>query len=146
MSSKTNERIVVTKDDARIAIIAQRIAEIESRLPPLQITSTDSDSSALKNIKIGVNEFLQDRDAIGSRLAQLGVVGYSTFSGLKAPDQRAVAVSQYLPNETRDYIIRLAGELGFKHYTIFDNVEEEAEEEVLFGSYGGSLRTIARSA
>jgi len=145
LSSKTNERIVITKDDAKITLISQRIAELESRITTPQEVVDGNGSSILANVAIGINKFLEDRDEIGERLARVGVAGYLEFGAVEAPEERAVAISQYLPAETREYVLRLARDLGFRRYTMFDNVEEQAEEEILFGCYGGPLRVIAGS-
>lgn len=145
LSSKTNERIVMTKDDTKIALVAHRIAEVESRLTTPKNIQTLEDTSSMSTLKIGINKFLKDIDEIGTHLGLFGVKDYIEFGGIDPPDQRAVAISHYLPTNIRASILRVAYDVGFKYYTLFDNIEEESEEEVLFGCYGGKLRNIVRS-
>jgi len=145
LSSKTNERVVVSKDEAHLAAINQRIAGIEVRLPAV-IRASDRTDSSIKGLRIGVNHFLNDKAEIEKHLAELGVMGYTEFGGMEPPDERVVAVSQYLTEEVQRSILRIARTLGFKLYTPYDNAGEESEEDVLFGAYGKSNRIIAGSA
>jgi len=142
LSRKTNEPITVNKEDLQFMQIRQKLTEIESRVSGPTQKEMAAESN-LVSITIGVNKHLPDRDQIGKRLSELGVVGYSLFGGDMPPPSRIVAISKYLPKDIVRDVINVARELGFHHYTIFDNQEEEAIEEILFGAYGEAQFEIA---
>lgn len=145
LSAKTNERVIVSKDEAQFAEVVQRVAGIEAILSDRRESDEGKPGKDIFGLTVGVNRFLDDRDAIERRLSEFGILGYTEFGGSEAPKQRVVAVSRYLSDAKRNAVLQLARELGFRQYTIYDNVAEEAEEDVLFGSYGGELRFIARA-
>ena len=147
LNRKTNELVSVTKEDAQISQIRQRLVELENK-----ITSTapeevaPSAHLALAELRIGVNRHLADRSHIGAKLAEFGVFGFSSFGAEEAPDQRLVAVSEYLSKERLSGVLQVAKELGFSGYTLFDNLAEDTEEDVLFGAYGMAEYEIASEA
>ncbi|HLP99358.1 MAG TPA: hypothetical protein VK149_13040 [Sideroxyarcus sp.] len=142
LSRRTNEPITITKEDARFAQLHQKLVEIESRIAvPKQEGEVINEGFA--SLAIGVNKYLPDRARIGAKLSELGVIGYSTFAGSTPPEGRIVSISQYLPKKVMQDVIKVSRDLGFHHYSIFDNEGEETEEDVLFGSYGEAKYSIS---
>ena len=142
LSRKTNELIQVKKDDTHVDELRQRIFELEAKvLSPTQ--PGESNRSALAHLVFGVNKHLVDRRKIGARLAERGIETFTTFGSDEAPTRRTVAISKYLVPEVVQEVVRLARELGFTSYSFFDNRAEDAEEEVLLGSYGAGGYEIA---
>lgn len=143
LSRRTNEPISVAKEDAQLAQLHQKLAEIESRM-----VSADHEANVteedLASLSFGINQYLPDRDELGAKLSALGIMGYRSFGGTEPPPGRTVAISQYLPKKVIKDLVRVAGNLGFSHYTIFDNHGEQTEEDVLFGSYGEAQFEIAK--
>ena len=142
LSQKTNEKIVITKEDQRIIRLQEQLLEFEkkvgSALQPAQIGQ-----NALDGLIFGVNRNLADLDDISAKLATRGVVSYKLFGTKELPTQRTVAISQHLPLHVANATIQLAKDLGFSRYSLFDNRAEEAEEDVLIGAYGDADRIIA---
>ena len=133
LSQKTNEPISISKTQAHLIEIHQRI----NRLEECQGTSEvkDNKKNVLQDLFFGVNKHLTDREEIKSMLGNRGILSCSLFGGSEPPKDRIVAVSQYLSKETLKEVIILAGKLGFKFYSIFDNRAEEVREDVLIGAY-----------
>jgi len=146
LSRRTNEPISVGKLDVHFAQLNQKLLELESRIPLPSPPTTTAVEQALTTLSIGVNTYLPDREKIGARLSSLGVVGFSSFQGDKPPGRRHVAISKYLPKEVLKEVVRVARDLGFHRYSIFDNHAEETEEDVLFGSYGEAEYEITTPA
>lgn len=145
LSRRTNEPISVAKEDAQLAQLHQKLAEIESRMVGVTQEVITAEES-LASISFGINRYLPDREELGAKLSALGIIGYSSFGGTEPPPGRTVAISQYLSKKAIREVVQLAGKLGFRHYTLFDNHGEQTEEEVLFGSYGEAQFEIAKRA
>ncbi|MEW6714655.1 MAG: hypothetical protein AB1306_06150 [Nitrospirota bacterium] len=143
LSQKTNEPITINRSEAHLMEIGRRLEFIEKGLINAP-QSTKSSATRVSRLIIGINKHLSDKDTIKSKLADVGVLGTSSFGSTDAPDYRNVSISQYLPTETVAEIVTLARECGFDHYNFFDNGAEETSEDVLFGSYGKPEFEIAR--
>lgn len=134
LTQKTNEPISVKKEDMRMIELSQKVASLEliftkSRMP-------ESNGELLKGVLFGVNVLLPQYDEIKSFLRGKGVLGISSFGNPQLSQPRfAVAISQHLSRQTSNYIIEIAKEAGATHYDFFDNLEEQTEEDVLFGAY-----------
>ncbi|WP_182335213.1 hypothetical protein [Stenotrophomonas acidaminiphila] len=131
LSSKTNQTLTISNDGVKVVTIAQKISEIENRVAP----SPDSHTT-LKGLSYGVCKYLEDIEAISNKLAQTGVLSYSMFGGKEPPPFRTLAISKHLSREVLEQVLILARDLGFTDYKLYDNVLEDATEDVLFGSYG----------
>lgn len=147
LNRKTNELVSVTREDAQIVQLRQRVIELESKLVSTSLAQGVLDTHpALADLRIGVNRHLEDRSRIGEKLAEFGVVGYSSFGGDEPPATRLLAVSEYLSKDRINGVLQIAKELGFFGYTLFDNRGEDTEEDVLFGAYGTAQYEIAGRA
>jgi hypothetical protein len=145
LSRKTNERIVVSKDDIQLFQITKKVSDLESRLLAADRKRMPL-HAGLQDLSVGVNQSLEDREVISQRLSEAGILGFTTFGDDEPLEDRTVAISQFLPPEKITQILSLSRELGFKRYTVYDNLAEEIVEDVLFGSYGAADREIAGSA
>ncbi len=147
LSQKTNENITVSKSDVHILEIKQKIIALEKRITTEQEKSDDGtveEISPLKNLRIGINKNLSDKEEIKSKLSEYGVISISTF-GSSPPEQKAIAISYGVSNESITAILNLAKEIGLTHYGFFDNFAEETQEEVLIGSYGTAEYEVVTS-
>jgi hypothetical protein len=145
LSRRTNEPITLSKENVQIADMRQKVLELESRL--LSATKVEgSNEHPLTKLRIGINKHLTDKNRISAKLSELGVLGFMSFGSDESPPHRSVAISEYLSPETVKDIVRFARELGFTHYTLFDNKAEETAEDVLLGSYGEALFEIAQKS
>ena len=136
ISQKTNIPVQVSKEDAGVLALQQRLERIETQMPSISDQRVQDDGLAgLRNLRFGVNFHLKDKEAIAKRLGQAGVVGYSTFGGDEPPDKRVVSLIHGLPINVERSVLRLASELGFSNFN-YINPFEEIDENVLFGSYG----------
>jgi hypothetical protein len=142
LNQKTNQPITIKKSEAQFLELSHKLASIENR-----ISNEGSEGKNGKNligdILVGVNKNLVNRDDIKKKLAEYGVTGCTSFGSNEHPGNLAVGISEYLPKETANKIIKIAKEIGFTHYAYFDNKMEETEEEVLFGGYGAEKYEIA---
>lgn len=143
LSRRTNEPITITKEDAKLSLIHQKLVEIETRMAS-GTQENEATNEGIASLAIGINKYLTDRDLIGAKLSEIGVIGYSTFAGSTPPKGRIVSISRYLPKKVMQDIIKIARDLGFHYYNIFDNEGEETEEDVLFGSYGEAKYAISK--
>ena len=135
LSRRTNRPINVDKGDAQFIELSQKLVQLEKRLPAA-VSQGHKRPSTLTRLTVGVNTRLSDGAAIRAKLAELGVGEITGFSGGEGPKRRVVAISGYLPTSAVDEVARVARELHFEGYTIFDNRAEMTEEDVLFGAYG----------
>lgn len=144
LSRKTNELINISKEDVQFAQIRQHLVELEDKISsPTSTVNLLSNSSVLSSLKIGINQFLEDRSKIGDKLSELGISSYSLFGGEEPPERRVVAISERLPKDVVTSIIQFAKELGFTGYSFIDNFSEHIEEDVLIGSYGSATYQIS---
>lgn len=143
LSNKTNQPLTVNKENAQLVAIVHRISELENKLSSTQQSGAIS-NDRLKELSFGVNKFLADSSQISSKLSALGIIDYTPFGGKEPPDGRNVSISRYLPKETIREVVKLARELGFNNYNLYDNFQEDASEDVLLGSYGRGDHNIAR--
>lgn len=144
LSKKTNEPITISKDDGHLAQLRQRLAELEDKISaPVHVVDAASADAGWPSLQIGVNRHLSDRPRIGSKLSELGVLAFTSFGSDEPPKERLVALSGKLSKEQVIGIVRVAKDLGFTGYSFFDSRDEDIEEDVLFGSYGGSDHDIA---
>ncbi|MDP2715782.1 hypothetical protein [Rheinheimera sp.] len=135
LSQKTNQTVKVTKPEAQAIEFSHRISAIE-KLIEEKTSSQEEQSGELFGLLVGVNDFLSDREKIKQLLAAHGASGISSFEGKDPPKGRVVAIAESLSNAKTHRIIQLAKEIGFTHYSRFDNWAEQTKEVVLFGSYG----------
>lgn len=135
ISQKTNSPVPVSKEDAALIALQQRLERIESKIPPAFGQQVSVDPAGLQNLKFGINFHLKDKDVIAKRLGQSGIVSYSTFGADEPPDARNVGLSYGIPGDVQRSVLRLATELGFKSFNYIEPFEE-IDENVLFGSYG----------
>ena len=135
LSQKTNEPISISKTQDQFIEMHQKIDRLEEDFrggPRID----DNNKSVLQNLNFGVNKHLTDREEIKSKLADFGILSCSSFGGSEPPEDRIVAISQYLTKDTLKEVVKLAEGLGFKFYSIFDNRVEEIIDDVLIGAYG----------
>ena len=145
LSRRTNEPITLSKENVQIAEMRQKVLELESSL--LSAPKVEgSDEHPLTKLRIGVNKHLTDKNRISAKLSELGVLGFTSFGSNEPPRRRSIAISGYLSPEIVKDIVRVARELGFTHYELFDNKAEETEEDVLLGSYGEESFEIAQKS
>lgn len=151
LSRKTNEIVRVKQDDAHFAELLLRLGRLEALISTQSQDTereteqdTQATGSKLATLSFAINEHLPDRQQIAAKLLENGAVGYSTFgTGSPAPG-RIVSISRYLPSGTVEQIVALARDLNFESYSMFDRIEEEIEEDVLFGAYGDAEFKILR--
>ena len=136
LSHRTNQVFTISKEQSIVAELNQRISTLEIRALTAIPRSDTPDDDKLNNISIGVNKHLSDKDKIGSKLLEHGIIGFTSFGSDGPPDSRVVAISKYLPNDVVKHVVALSRELGFEHFSIFDNRLEDTIELVLFGAYG----------
>ena len=137
LSNKTNE-VIKIKHDETITHNVHTVSDCTERQP----RTLDEDGYLLKNLVIGINRHLQDKDKIKEKLFHLGVTRGTLFGSDKQPNGRNISISQYLPENTVGEIIKIGKELNFDSYNFYDNHEEDSEEDVLLGSYGQATYLI----
>jgi len=143
LSQKTNEPVRINKSEAHLNEIGKRIEDLENRIFQNE-TPDQIDKADLSNLLFGINKHLSDKNQIKSKLASKGLLKGTIFGSDRVPKHRNVSVSQYLPNDVVKEIVKVASELGFDSYNLFDKHGEETEEDVLFGSYGAPEYEILR--
>lgn len=143
LSQKTNEPVKINKSEAHLIEIGKRIEDLENRIFQNE-TPDQTDKVDLSNFLFGINKHLSDKNQIKSKLASKGLLKATIFGSDLVPKSRNVSVSQYLPNDVVKEIVKLASELGFDSYNLFDNHGEETDEDVLFGSYGSPEYEVLR--
>ena len=141
LSQRTNEKIVITKDEQRFIRVQEQISDLEKRIVPQR-----SAGGALGGLVVGINQYFADKDDLGRKLLDFGIPSYTLFGGDEPPSERVVSISQHLDSETFAAVLSLVSDLGFARYNMFDNIAEEAEEDVLLGSYGRANRIIPKPA
>lgn len=147
INQKTNQKVSVTKDEQRLAIVLGRIEQVENLLKATTTSSASRENATvLSTISFGINEHFSDRNELSDKLLKMGIPRHTWFGGKESPSTRVVAVSVHLPTETRDLVLEAADKLGFTHYNLFDDQFEEIEEQVLIGSYGPGEKKIPRIA
>lgn len=141
LSSLTNEPIKLSKKDATLREIEEKIRSLDKR--SLEAATAENTDTALNDLSFGINIHLTNRENIFKKLSGLGVVGYSEFGeDVTPPDILKVAYSPKLPVNKIDEILKISQELGFTHYGTYESYEE-IHEDVLFGAYGDQdLRKI----
>lgn len=137
LSSRTNQPLTVNKEEAQLSAIMHRITELENKLSSFQQPAQVA-GNRLKELTIGVNKHLVDGLEISDKLYARGITGTTLFGSKEPPVGRNVSISQYLPKETVREVVKLARELGFNSYNLFDNYAEETVEDVLLGSYASA--------
>jgi hypothetical protein len=137
LSQKTNEPISLSKTEARFIRVNQRFDDLEHKLR-CELKENENLETPIFNLRFGVNKNLKDKEEIKMKLADFGIQSCSYFGTDKLPNDRTVAISQYLYRQDFNAVIGLAKELGFNFYTTFDNRAEETLEDVLIGAYGDS--------
>lgn len=143
LSRKTNEVISISKYDVHWAELHKKMDELASRIStPTQTIGTAR--SKLEGLRFGINKHFPDQQQLGNKLLERGVIAYSTFGGTTPPSDRTVAISQYLPKDVVKEVVTLARELQFNGYTMYDPREEQSDEDVLLGAYGGTKFQIMK--
>lgn len=136
ISQKTNAPVQVTKEDAIVLAIQQRLERLESLgSPNIGAISTDKEFINLSHLKIGINKHLPDKNILAKQLGKHGVISFATFGSAEMPSERTVAISHGLTGDLKTEVLLLASELGFKRFNYIEGFEE-IDEDVLFGSYG----------
>lgn len=135
LSSKTNQLVAVKKDETQYAAIIHKFAELDERIAR-GVPAVTQPNQAVASLDFGINKFFSDREELAQRLSENGIVGYTLFGGDEPPKNRNVSISKHLPRETIRAVVKLAKNLGFESYNLYDNFEEDAIEDVLLGSYG----------
>lgn len=136
ISQKTNARVQLTKEDAASAALQQRLERLEVRVATASTKVPRADEDAdLFNLRFGINQNFEDREAIARTLSQAGVLGYTLFGSDETPIHRVVALVPNLQPKIERAVLRLAANAGFKKYSYIPEFEE-IEEHVLLGSYG----------
>jgi len=145
INQKTNAPVQLTKEDAALLGVQQRLDRIEKSAVAAISPQAESDATQLlRSLKFGINRHLEDREQIAKRLAKIGSLGYAPFGpSNEPPSKRVVSVSRHLPEDAVRAVLQLASQLGFRQFTYFDNAFEEIDEEVLLGSYGEGEYEIA---
>jgi hypothetical protein len=147
ISQRTNQTISVSRDEQRTSVVLSRIERLESMIETSAFANTPAGTlSLLSVVDFGINEKLPDAESLSQRLLCLGVERHTWFSADEPPKHRVVAISERLPDHVRNAVLKLVEELGFVRYTLFDNHIEQAEEAVLFGSYGDEGQRLPRIA
>lgn len=143
LSRKTNEVISINKDDAQFAELRQKFTQLENLISaPTQVSGASE--SKLASVGFGINKHFSNRQQIGEKLLERGIMAYSTFGSDEPPPDRTAAISQYLPRDVVKEVITLARDLQFDGYTMFDPRGEGTDEDVLLGAYGGLEFQIAK--
>jgi len=146
LSKKTDEVVRVDSRDARFSQLTQQLEEIRDSLNNTGGAATRHDTASLEGLTVGINKHLPDGERIGSKLRECGILATSRFGTSKAPTKRVVAISDRLPNARVKRVIEISHELAFDGFTYFDNHAEGTDEDILFGSYGGSEYDIAKTS
>lgn len=147
INQKTNEAVSVSRDEQRLATVLGRIERIENLLKAASTELLTRDhKNLLFGVTFGINEHFPDKQDLSSKLLSMGIDRHTWFGGDEPPKGRVISVSEHLPKETQEAVLALAETLGFTRYNFFDNQMEEAEEDVLIGSYGTGDRRIPHTA
>ena len=146
INQKTNQSISITRDEQHLSVVLGRIERIENLIEATSPQATKrEDMDLLANVSFGINEHFKDREELSKKLLNMGVIRHTWFGGKEAPYQRVISISEHLPKQTRDIVLSLAEQLGFTRYNLFDKFMEDAEEDVLIGSYGSGNKVIPRT-
>ncbi len=138
LSQKTNKPIIINKRETNFYELEKKLEHIELKLEK-SITPRTDDFKMKENFFIGINENLDNYEKIKEKLISEGILRISKFGSYAGkPEKNVVAISGYLSKEETNEAIQLAKELGFKHYSFFDNKEEETREDILVGAYGSA--------
>jgi len=135
LSNKTNKILNIKKEEIGLIEIVKKIEEMKDLLANNN-QNKEEDGYNITDLIFGINKHLKDKDEIKSKLSDKGIMHCKSFGSSDPPPHRNISISRYLPNNVIKEILLLAKELGFKSYNLFDNIEEEADEHVLIGSYG----------
>lgn len=141
LGNKTNQPLIVNKEDAQLVSLTHRITELENKINNKEKYG-DISKSQLEFLTIGVNKYLSDIPQISKKLAAIGLIEYTLFGGKEPPKGRNVSISRHLSQTTVREIVKLASDLGFNSYNLYDKFEEDAIEDVLLGSYGNGDHMI----
>ena len=138
LSQKTNKPITINKRETHFYELEKKLEHIELKLEK-SISQKSNDFTIKENFFISINKNLDDYEKIKEKLISEGILRISNF-GLnnKKPSQGVVAISEYLSKEETNEAIKLVKDLGFKHYSFFNNQAEETREDILVGAYGGA--------
>lgn len=140
LSQRTNEPVIVSRDEQRVIRLQEQLSDIEKKLTPAQ--EKTSAKEVLDGLVFGINKHLADKEQIVEKLSKAGVSTYTTFGVKEAPSERVVSISQHLSKQEIRSVLSLMRELGFERYNLYDNLAEETEEDVLIGSYGSGNRIL----
>lgn len=135
LSQRTSEPIKITKQEAKWLEVSHKINALEEKILAPE-KEEQLPAGTLEGVKISINQYLPNFDEVKETLSRHGVLGFSKFGNRDLPTKKSIAISEYLPKALTAPILAIAKEAGFTHYTYFDNLAEETEAELLFGSYG----------
>ena len=135
LNRKTNEPVSLNKNEAQILELSHRLSSFESSLSS-HFRPPGTNEKLLEGIVIGVNKNLPNSANIKGKLYEHGAMGCSSFGLDDGSSSKSIFISEFLPKDITPGIIKIASELGFTHYSYFDNHAENTNEQILFGGYG----------
>jgi len=140
LDKKTNKVVKVGRDETLEREISALRSEIQLltnlKLRESQADVPDTTASRLNEFKIGLNKHLTDFANLRSLLREKEIRLSEVFGAEEPPDNRIMAVSQFLSRDDRVPAIKLACEMNLDGYVYFNPFEEEIEEDILIGAYG----------
>lgn len=143
LNQKTNKPVEIKKNEVQFIEISKRLEIIENLIEKPAEKQTEQ-PFIFDAVDFGINVHLKNRAEIRHLLSAYNVQGTSSFGvNNPPPENSVVAISEYLPREVAHEVIEVAKQVGMKHYTYFDKIAEEIEEDVLFGGYGEARYEIA---
>jgi hypothetical protein len=147
ISQKTNETLAVTRKANQTVSVTDRVEKVEGVLVATDPQGEKSQHLVLlSTLDIAVNRHLSDKDEIAKKLFNLEISSHTWFGSETPPKDRVISFSSDLSKQTRDLVLMMASELGFKRYNVYDALEEDIVEDVLIGSYGPSRFEIPNFA
>jgi hypothetical protein len=143
INQKTNLQISVPRDELRTSAVLARLERIEHAVAAsTQVATSTAGRNLFARLTFGINKFIKDGADLSKSLSEHGISSHTWFGGEEPPEGRVVSISEYLPDDVTNAVLQLAKTLGFQQYNYFDNVIEDAQEDVLIGSYGKGERSI----
>ena len=137
INRKTNEQVSITRDEQLFSGLHGKLERMEVILNSVVRDRPDlGRDQDLGMLSISVNKFLPDKHELEVQLPRLGVPEFGWFGGFEPPEHRVVAITDALTAARRQAVLKLAHQLGFKHYSDFDSTIDEISEDVLLGAYG----------
>lgn len=137
INQKTNKSVKIQPTNNNVQELLLKIERLEAKLATTINPTNSSDDFQFKDLLFGINQHLNDRDAIKKELSHYGAFKSTSFGpDDSVPNKRVMSISQYLSTEKTNQLVSLAIKLKMDGYRLFDNQMEQTEEDVLIGSYG----------